>query len=139
VSVEGGRTALARLVARLAGLPLPAEAVNVRLVVTADMRGERWERWFGGSLLVSQQWAKGGLLIEAFGAMAIGFGLVVQEGGMRFVPRRMWLFGLPWPRMLGPRIEASTMPAPEGWYIDVRLGMPVVGRLMHYHGTIKPL
>ena len=139
VSVEGGRTRLARLVALLMGLPQSAEEVKVRLAVSCEEQSERWERWFGDAALVSRQWARQGQLIESFGTVAIGFGLVVEQGGMRFVPQRLWWLGLPLPRAVGPRIEAMATPHPEGWSIDVSLSAPLVGRLVRYHGILRPL
>lgn len=138
LDVEGAANGFGAVVAWLGGLPRPEPGVPVRLVVTTNDRGECWERWFRDKRLVSWQWEWNGLLIESFGPLTIGFELVKEGRGIRFVPKRAWWLGVPILQPFAPKVDATIVPESDGWCVDVRVVMPFVGQLVRYHGMMKP-
>ena len=137
LDIETDGTWLGMVLGRLLGLPRAEKNVNVRLTVRSEHDGERWERWLGSKRFVSWQKRRGDMFIESFGRLAVGFELVASEGGLRFVQRRTWWLRLPWPRRLGPRVEAAETPAADGWKVDIRLALPLFGPLLRYHGVMR--
>ena len=77
------------------------------------------------------------MFIESFGPLAVGFKLVASDEGLRFVQQRTWWLGIPVPRLLAPRVEAAETPAADGWNVDIRLALPLLGPLLRYHGIMR--
>jgi hypothetical protein len=127
-----------RLLASLLRLLPAQESVEVRLKVSPRGAGERWERVFGDSSLVTFQSARVGLLIEEAGPLHFGFAVEVVQGGMRFRARRVWLFGLPLPGWCSPSVDAVVVPNERGWAVTVRLTLPLLGPLLGYEGEVVP-
>ena len=137
LDVESDASCLGRTLTLVLGLPPADKNVPVRLTVRSDSTGERWERWFGERRFVSWQKQRGEMFIESFGPVTVGFELVASEAGLRFVQRRTWWLGIPWPRRLSPRVQASETPAPDGWKVDIELALPLFGPLLRYHGIMR--
>src|SRR5689334_16539314 len=69
-----GANPVARLVARLLGMPAAGEVVPTRLVVFRDGSGERWMRRFGRQMLITtQDETATALLRERFGVLEFRF------------------------------------------------------------------
>ena len=129
---------LRRMVAFVAGLPPAGDAVAVRLEVSPTGTGERWVRSFAGRPLVTFQTVEGGLLMERGGPICFGLVLEVVEGGMTFRTRRAWLLGIPLPKWIAPNVEAEVVPNEAGWRAEVRLRLPLLGRILDYEGEVVP-
>ena len=131
---------LARLVARLGGLPRPGERVRVELRVEADARGETWRRSFDGRPLVTRQWAQDGLLVERVPGLELYFALEVRAGTLLFIQRRAVLrlgpLRLPLPSSLAPSVAARVSGEPAGMRVEVELHAPLFGRLCRYGGLL---
>ena len=122
-------------------LPRAASSAPLHLTVRPQGRGERWERRFGADLLVSRQWADGDLLVESFGLVRFGYCVHASREGLHFTFVRAWLWRVPLPLALSPRIEAcAAVPEPghATWRIQVRVRAPLLGELLRYEGTIYP-
>jgi Domain of unknown function (DUF4166) len=137
LDIETNDSWVGKALVRLLGLPRSEKDVGVRLTVTAHRNGERWERWFGDQRFISWQRRRRDMFVESFGLLAVGFDLVASEAGLRFVQKRTWWLGIPWPRSLGPRVEAVEAPAADGWKVDIRLALPLFGPLLRYHGIMR--
>lgn len=132
---------LARLIARLSGLPRPGDGVRVELRVEADAQGETWRRTFDGRPLVTRQWAEEGLLVElAPGGVELRFALEAREGVLYFVQRRAALrlgrLRLPLPARLAPGVTARVSGDGARTHVEVELRAPLLGRLCHYAGLL---
>jgi hypothetical protein len=138
MAVEHGSGTAARFLAWAMRLPEAAAHVEVTLQISADKDLEIWERTFGSQKLITRCSAWRGLLIEAMGSAVLGFELVVEEGGLRFVHKRSWLLGIPLPRWCAPHAEAMVTPAGERWKVELRLAHPLLGPIIRYHGTMAP-
>jgi hypothetical protein len=136
VEAAGGR--LGSMLAWLGGLPRPETQVPVRLKVTVSPGQECWERWFRGHRLVSWQKEWRGMLLETVGPWTIGFALMQECGGMRFLHVRTWLLGISWPKKLSPVTDALVLPTDDGWNVDVQITLPLAGQLIRYRGIMKP-
>lgn len=111
-------------------------ATRLEVVVAGDC--ERWVRHFGSHSMVTVQQEQQGLLAEDFGKMRFMFQLTADEAGLRFVLRRVKLFGLPLPLWLAPRVSAIVTGEPHGWHVDARIGVLMLGTLLRYQGSLRP-
>jgi hypothetical protein len=135
--ITRGKGRLRGLLADLGGLPRAGEAVPVRLTIRAEGDGERWERDFGGKRLVSVQRAWRGLLVESFGAVTLGFRLVVEPLALKLMPARFWALGVPWFRRLAPHGEGVEVGQDDGCAIVATAHAPCLGMLVRYEGLVR--
>ncbi|HZS64677.1 MAG TPA: DUF4166 domain-containing protein [Xanthobacteraceae bacterium] len=139
--VTRGESVLARLVAALFRFPEAGDAVPVEVTFQVQNGEEVWERQFGGRSFKSlQREGTGrleGLLEERFGVFAFGLALVV-DGGLRFVPRRWSVLGLPLPTRLIPRGEAYESADDGRFNFHVEIGLPLIGPIVGYEGWLEP-
>jgi hypothetical protein len=115
--------------------------VTVRFDI--DGRREIWRRDFGGREMISiQEPAKdggAGCLVEWFGPCAVELAVPAGPDGLRLEPRRLWVFGVPLPQFLLPRVQASERVLCGRFRFDVRIDLPVLGLLVHYRGYLVPV
>src|SRR5690606_26951617 len=74
-TVERGRNPLARLCARIAGLPKAMREVPLTVEFIADGKRETWRRDFGGTRMRTRLAFKGGLLRERLGPLQFRYRL----------------------------------------------------------------
>jgi hypothetical protein len=134
---------LARILARMLGLPAAGRQVDVRLQVRATGEGERWERAFGSRLLVTTQYpAPPGLLGERFGAVELRFRLEARGGALVYrstaAALRLAAARVPLPRWLAPRVRARERSAGDGVTVRVGVTTPFAGPLLAYAGRLAP-
>ena len=91
------------------GIP-PAGDYDLVLEVAPHKAGQRWVNRFANHVLTTQ-YDRRGLLIARAGLASLGFELLVEGESLLFRARRAWLFGIPLPLWLSPRIEAENHPA----------------------------
>ncbi|MCA1619524.1 MAG: DUF4166 domain-containing protein [Acidobacteria bacterium] len=137
-----GRGRLARLLARLLGLPREGEAVPLLLKVTPHGDGgERWHRDFAGRDFVTEQREHAGsLLAERTGPFELLFGLTVEGGALAYrsvgAALRAGRLRVNLPRGLAPRVEALERADGRGVRVSVRVTAPLVGLLIEYVGHV---
>jgi hypothetical protein len=142
-AVRRGRGRIARLVARLMGLPSGGEDVPLLLSVEPLGEGERWRRTFAGKDFVTVQNEHAArLLAERTGPFELLFRLKVEEGALAYrhagAALRAGRLRFNLPRILAPHVEAWER-ADEGG--DVRVSVcvtaPLVGLLIRYEGLVR--
>lgn len=121
-----------------AGVPDAGTHEKTLLEVVVSPQGETWRRTMGGKTMVTRQWSRGGLLIEAIGPGAFGIVLSCEQGGMKFETRRFWLLGIPVFRAISPSVYALVTPRAASWEVEVRLAAPLVGTILVYQGEVTP-
>jgi len=140
--IERGPGLIARLIARLFGFPEAARRAPTSVRFEARGGVETWTRTFAGKLMRSRQWqGEGrweGLLCERFGPLTFGLELLVGDGRLTYVVRRWTAFGLPLPRALTPRGDASEAEADGRFRFDVAIGAPLIGAIVRYRGWLAP-
>lgn len=137
-----GRNPIARLIGAVFGFPPSGSQVPVTVTFTPEAGGERWTRDFAGKRFSSLQLRGEGrncyLLVERFGAFAFAMALVVDGERLRLVPRRWTLLGVPMPTFLLPCGESFETERDGKFCFDVEIGLPIVGLLAAYRGTLQP-
>ena len=145
--ISYGTSIWARLVLLFLGLPRPAAAAEVELVVRPDGQSETWLRMFAGKSVVTlQRELPGGLLAERFGFLEFRFRLELADRTIHYrqvgvTLRFAWPFfswGIPLPRWASPRVSAGeTAGASEmETRIRVEVSAPLAGLLFSYEGTM---
>jgi hypothetical protein len=138
--VRIGTNVIARLIARIGGMPPAAEAVAVTLVVTPQPDGEEWRRTFGGALLVSSQRLSGGSIVERFGAVEVTFTLEADDSTLRYVFEggSIRLLGVAIPLPLDAAAHERARAGNDIGSIDVSVdvAMKPFGRIVAYDGTL---
>lgn len=120
------------------GLP-PSGDYELQLTVTRQGVGEHWVRHIGPFVMATVLTDYRRLLVETAGPGSLGFELAVEEGALYFRPRRAWVFGVPIPLSLAPRVEASNRPTQSGgWEVLVRFRLPLLGLVGEYAGEVWP-
>ena len=136
--VERGRHPLTRLIATV--LRFPKEGEHALHVHFRETNGaEHWTRDFGGQRFSSVLRERGSQLIERFGPLRFHFTLRADDnGGLAMEMRRWSFFGLPLPLALAPRSPAREWEADGLFHFDVPIDVPLIGRVIHYHGWLGP-
>lgn len=142
-AVRRGEGRVARIVARLLGLPRGGEAVPLLLSVEPHGGGERWRRTFGGRDFVTEQSERAArLLAERTGPFELLFRLNVEGGALAYrregAALRVGGLRVRLPRLLAPRVEAWER-ADEGGGVRVSVCVtaPLVGLLIKYEGLVR--
>ena len=138
-SIERGRGLLARLCARIAGLPKPMRNVPLVIEFVADAKRETWRRDFGGTRMQTRLAFKDGLLRERLGPLQFRYHL--HPGGEAL-----------WWQVAGVR-AFGLLPLPAGWFEGVRCrecerdsryaflveaNLPLIGLVVRYEGWLAP-
>ena len=139
--VERGTSPLARLAAALIGFPKAGEDVPVEVSFRVDNGREIWQRSFAGKQFTSIQSEGAGrtqyLLMERFGPLLFGIGLVLDDQKLHLVVRNWSLFGIPLPRFLAPT-GATYEHAVDGvFHFHVHISHPLTGLIVRYRGQLR--
>ena len=122
----------------LARMPSAGRHEATLLEVHTRNYGEEWIRTIGRRVMVTRQWQFGNLLVEGVGPAAFGIELILNNGSMKFETRRVWMIGIPVPRLIAPRVFAEAIPRETSWLIEVRLEAPLLGSILIYEGEVTP-
>lgn len=137
VDVEPAEHPLARLLARLIGLPTREQHGALVVEVQPTAEGERWTRQFDGRQMSSSLTADGALLIERLGPLRLVFRLHAAARGIRWQLRSLRLFGLPLPRALAGDVWAQESAEGGHYHFDVGARLPLIGLLVAYRGRLE--
>jgi hypothetical protein len=142
VDVAHGTHVLTRFLVRMMNLPVAGTSRPVTLVVDVNSSAHTptmtWMRQIGTTRLHTQQFARGGRLVERSGPGHIEFALQVGEGGALLYQRtRCRFLGLPLPEAMSPDVRAKVAPTTDGWYVDVSVEWRGQA-ICRYHGAMSP-
>ncbi len=138
-TIERGRNPLARLCARIAGLPTAASDVKTTVDFVADAKGEAWYRDFGGRKMSSRLALKDGLLRERIGPLRFRHSLHANDGAIWWTVAGVRLFGvLPLPASLFDGVRCREYQQDERYHFEVEASLPLVGRVIRYAGWLEP-
>ncbi len=136
--VERGRGFLRSLLADLGKLPPAGEDVPLRLEVRVTDGEEHWTRTFGATRLLTRQFARDGRLLELHPPWKLRIRLGATREGMQLEHERCYWFGIPLPRLVAPRVDSFVEARGQGWFVEVTIGMPLVGMVCRYSGEVRP-
>ncbi|HEY1069843.1 MAG TPA: DUF4166 domain-containing protein [Thermomonas sp.] len=139
-TVERGGNPLARLGARITGLPKPGRDVPITVEFVADAKRETWRRAFGGMRMQTRLAFKAGQLRERLGPLHFRYRLHPGSEALWWQVAGVRVFGL--------------VPLPAGWFEGVRCRerehdgryeflvearLPLVGLVIRYEGWLLPV
>ncbi len=137
-SIERGRNALARLCARIAGLPEDAGDVPTTVEVVADAGGEIWRRDFGGQRMASSLSYRNGLLCERLGPLQFCFFLHARDGALWWQVAGVRLFDLlPLPVALFDGVRCREREHQGRYEFLAEASLPLIGRVILYEGWLE--
>jgi hypothetical protein len=110
----------------------------VILEVAVEQNRERWSRRFPNVTVVSTQWERDQLLIEAFGPSSFSCQLKLAGPNLVYEFRQAWLAGVPLPSWLSPRVDGVVTGDESGWKVVVRILAPALGEILRYEGRVEP-
>jgi hypothetical protein len=141
-AVEGGSNMLARLIARIVGFPAAADDVPVTVEMRTEGEDEVWTRTIGGRTFHSHLAPVAGrrhIVTERFGPLTFDLHLVATHDGLDLIAGRGRIGPIPLPRFLVPLSDARERVDAQGRFtFDVPIGLPGIGRLVHYRGWLAP-
>lgn len=140
-TVERPANIVARLIGAIVRFP-PAGHYPLHVHFKEEGGTEKWTRDFGGHLfssVLSQDGPDGsGHIAERFGPMRFVFALPSDGDGLQMTFKRWTFLGIPMPRVLAPRTEASEWQDEQGRFrFDVKIRFPVIGQIVHYTGWLR--
>jgi hypothetical protein len=140
--IERGPGLIARLIAAVFRFPEAARRAPTSVRFEARDGVETWTRAFAGRIMCSRQWqGEGrweGLLCESFGPLTFGLELIAGDGRLTYIVRRWTALGLPMPRALAPRSDASEAESDGRFRFDVAIAAPWIGAIVRYRGWLAP-
>lgn len=136
-NVTRGKGWLRNLVATLMGLLPQGKELPTTLLIRPNGEKERWSRSFGKASFDSTHRAEGGYLIESVGPVSLAFQMGAPDGSMTMDCVRVYFLGIPIPKWLSPTTDAVATPNETGWHVLVRMGVPILGELVRYEGTVE--
>lgn len=139
--VERGTGVVARLVARVVGLPEPGQTTPVTVRFTVRDGVETWTRIFGEREFSSAQFAgrgaTAGLLCERFGPFTFAMTLVAGHGRLSLVLKRWRVLGIPLPMGWCPRADAHERVEAGRFRFYVEIRHPLAGLIVRYRGALS--
>ena len=138
-SVERGRNPLARLCARIAGLPPAGQDVATVVEFDCGPARETWRREFGAARMTSVLGLRDGLLRERLGPVSFRFALHANDGAIWWTVAGARLFGLlPLPASMFDGVRCREYEQDERYHFEVDAALPVAGRIVRYAGWLVP-
>jgi len=143
VRVERGDSLASRLLGWLLRLPDAGERRPIMVRMSLEAEGELWERWVQGRRYPSHLHEGAGyfqgLLVEQFGAAAIGIALAWRGERLEFQPQRWTLFGLPMPDALVPNGASFEYELNGDFCFHIEISHEWTGLLIRYSGSLAPI
>jgi hypothetical protein len=126
----------ARGLLRFLGIGLRDGPQSLLVTFTPDGGGEIWTRQFATSGFASRVEADAaGTLVEAIGPFCFRIALVPVGNVLTWTLQRAFMFGLPLPVAIAPRISAREWMTDSGCYcMAAEVALPLVGSVLRYDG-----
>ncbi len=136
-TIDGATHPLARVLARLLGLPRARADAPFQFELRAGRDGETWTRHFPGRVMRSHLSETGdGLLHEALGPARLRFHLHNDSGALHMRLAGLRVLGLPWPRRAFPHVQAREHGDGARFHFDIDVRLGQLGRLVAYRGHL---
>lgn len=138
VETAAPASAMARLLAWCLGSPREARRGPLRFELDASPAGESWTRVFPDRTMSSQLHRDdaGGSVIEQLGPLWLRFAVHEVGGALEMRLAAMRCLGIPWPRMLLPKVVARETGDDERLQFEVSAALPLIGQVAAYRGHL---
>ncbi|HEX6834832.1 MAG TPA: DUF4166 domain-containing protein [Rudaea sp.] len=136
VEVERGRGWIARFCAWAADLPPDATAQRIAVEIAILPDAEIWKRHFGDHVMRSHLRRDGALLAERLGLVRFLFELDVIERRLVWRIAQVRALGVPLPRRWFDGVRACEFESDGVYRFDVKVRLPMIGPIVHYHGYL---
>lgn len=134
--IRGGTSLLAKLIARIAGLPVAKADVPLELTILSDGDGEGWTRMFGTQRMHSRLRDRQQRLQERLGPIVLTFGLAAEAERIVWSLHDARLAWIPLP-ISWLLVCAATESIQNGRYcFDVSAHVRGIGLIVHYRGWL---
>ena len=136
-----GAAGFARIVAALFGLPGSQDRAGVIVTKTRVGAGQEiWKRQIGKARFRSRiVFAGPNRVEESFGLFTVGLELSADEHCLTMKIDGWRIGPVPLPGFLAPRSVATESVSAAGLFaFDVPISAPLLGRLVHYRGELRP-
>jgi hypothetical protein len=142
--VAGPRTIAPRLLAWLFRLPRHGIALPLRVEMRREDDGsETWSRIYPDVTMRSTLRNADPSTLqldECFGPISIRLQWQATDSGLALQAVGARVFGIPLPRVLQPRSQATETVGSDGrFHFDVAIAMPLIGRIVSYRGDLAPV
>ena len=138
VTVEPNPLRAVRLLLWLLGLPREPRCDAIRLDIEATSRGQQWTRHFPGQRMRSRLRLQGDQLAERLGPVTLLFRLRASDAGIDWCPSGLRFLGMPLPLSWLNFTGGQERQSADGRYLfDAWGGLPLIGRLVRYHGWLQ--
>ena len=134
--IERGGGILSRVIGVAASLPPSASTMPAAVTIETNASTERWSRNFDGHWMRSTLSNANGLLRETLGLATFRFQLTVENDVLVWRVVSVSAFVLPLPARWFAGVVAREFDTDDRYHFDVRAELPLVGLLIHYHGTL---
>jgi saccharopine dehydrogenase-like NADP-dependent oxidoreductase len=140
----GPENFLGALIAWLFRLPRSGSNLPVRVEMRSEDDGsETWTRIYPGVTMRSNLRNADSTthqLDELLGPLSIRLQWKPTERGLQLRTISARIFGCPLPNVLRPRSNASETVGDDGqFHFDVPIALPLIGTIVHYKGSLKPV
>jgi hypothetical protein len=136
VAIDGPKSRVGALVARIMKLPAAAADAPMQFKLCANHAHEVWTRCFPGRDMTSTMSRARGRLVESLGPLKLHFRLVAGGDRLTMQLERVTALGVRCPRWLMPIVEAEETESPGRLHFDVEASLPRIGRVVRYRGYL---
>jgi hypothetical protein len=130
---------IAKIIAWTTGFPTRSYRCEVRVRIEVDADGETWHRDFAGHRFHSRLCEERQHLVEQLGPHRITFHLITDNTQLIMQPIAWKTLGIPLPRFLWPSISARETEVDGKFHFDVATAFPIIGRVIHYRGSLAAI
>jgi saccharopine dehydrogenase-like NADP-dependent oxidoreductase len=132
---------LGQWISALFRFPKPGKTVPVSVLVERNETGERWVRRYPGRTMASVM-SNGNpdnqTLEETFGPLSFRMKITAHKDGLDMKMQSARIGWLPLPRFMVPAVSATERVDTDGRHLfDVSIGLPMIGRIVHYRGWLS--
>jgi len=141
VNVEGARNPLTKMIAYIFRMPTNSKATPFQTSIELDDTGtENWARHFPLRCMRSRMGnpdPKNSTIDESFGLFRFTLQLDAHESGIDMHLLSGRFINIKLPSFFLPKINATERANADKHLFDVEVGLPLIGRLVHYSGWLE--
>jgi hypothetical protein len=140
LDVVRGSSLISRCLGTLLRLPQQGASQPLRVRIEEHGGVETWHRLIGGRHLDSRQHRDGDLIVESAGPAELRMRLHVTDDRITVTPiggaLRIGRLRRPLPDALAPHTAATATATADGFEVDARIWIPLIGLLIAYRGCV---